>query len=296
MHPASRVVATGAAVGAACVAYGTFIERFWFRRRDHVLDGVLADGPPLRVLHIADTHLTPPDPRLVDHVSGLARSIEPDLVVATGDLLGAQGAEDATVEMLAPLTADGTPGLVVLGSNDHFGPRTKSPLLYFTDPAARRYGPALDTARFVAGLEATGWEVVRDGWTNVEVGGRTVAVSGLDDPHLHHTALPDVDAITPGDTGELHLGLVHAPYVAALDLLSAAGADVLLAGHTHGGQVRLPGVGALTANCDLPLDQARGLSRWQDRWLHVTPGLGQSCHAPYRFCCRPEASVLHLST
>ena len=94
---------------------------------------------------------------------------------------------------------------------------------------------------------------------------------------------------------EFHLGLVHAPYTAALDLLVAAGADVLLAGHTHGGQVRLPGIGALTANCDLPRDQARGLSRWRNRWLHVTPGLGQSCYAPYRFCCRPEASVLHLS-
>ncbi len=101
--------------------------------------------------------------------------------------------------------------------------------------------------------------------------------------------------ITPAGSAELHLGLVHAPYVAALDLLVEVGADVLLAGHTHGGQVRLPGVGALTANCDLPLDRARGASRWRDRWLHVTPGLGQSCYAPYRFCCRPEASVLHLS-
>lgn len=296
MPSPARLAAAGAAAAAACVAYGTFVERHWFRRRDHVLDGVLdADQAPLTVLHVADTHLTPPDPRLSTYVAGLADEVDADLVVATGDLLGAQGSEDATVELLAPLTADGTPGLVVLGSNDFFGPEPKSPLLYFTDPEARRHGRRLDTERFIDGLRATGWQVVRDTATTVTAGGRTIAVSGLDDPHLEQSVLPDPAAITPTDSADLHLGLVHAPYVAALDLLADVGADVLLAGHTHGGQVRLPGVGALTANCDLPLDRARGASRWRGRWLHVTPGLGQSCYAPYRFCCRPEASVLHLT-
>jgi predicted MPP superfamily phosphohydrolase len=104
--------------------------------------------------------------------------------------------------------------------------------------------------------------------------------------------------LAPGASGEgdaaLHLGLVHAPYVAALDALSTAGHDLLLAGHTHGGQVRLPGVGALTANCDLPLAQARGESRWRGRRLHVSPGLGHSKYAPVRFACRPEATLLEL--
>lgn len=284
-------------VGAACacVAYGTFVERHWFRRRDHVLDGVVPSGPPLTVLHIADTHLTPPDRRLRDHVAAMADEVDADLVVATGDLLGAEGAEQATVDLLSPLTADGTPGLVVLGSNDLYAPTPKSPLLYFTDPSARRIGARLATDEFVTGLEATGWQVLRDGWTTVTAGGRDLVVSGLDDPHLG-ASLPTADAVTPAAAGELHLGLVHAPYVAALDLLVDVGSQVLLAGHTHGGQVRLPGIGALTANCDIPRRQARGLSRWRDRWLHVTPGLGQSCYAPYRFCCRPETSVLHLSS
>lgn len=249
----------------------------------------------MTVLHIADTHLTPPDHRLVAEVADLGRTVDADLVVATGDLLGAVGAEQATVDMLAALTADGTPGLVVLGSNDLYGPVPKSPLLYFTDPEIRRTGERLDTDGFIEGLTATGWTVLRGETTVLEVGGRTIGVSGLDDPHLPEPPLPDVATVRRPDGVDLHLGLVHAPYVAALDLLVEAGSDVLLAGHTHGGQVRLPGIGALTANCDLPRDQARGLSRWRDRWLHVTPGLGQSCYAPYRFCCRPEASVLHLS-
>lgn len=296
MPSPTRLAIGGVAAAAACVAYGTVIERYWFRRRDHVLDGVLPAGsPPLTVLHIADTHLTPPDPRLSAHVAALAGEVDADLVVATGDLLGATDAEDATVDLLAPLTADGTPGLVVLGSNDFYGPTPRSPLRYFTDPTARLHGQPLDTSRFTDGLHATGWQVVRDATVTVTAGGRDIDVSGLDDPHLEQTTLPDPEAITPAGGADLHLGLVHAPYVAALDLLVEVGADVLLAGHTHGGQVRLPGVGALTANCDLPLDQARGASRWRGRWLHVTPGLGQSCYAPYRFCCRPEASVLHLT-
>ena len=295
MHPAGRLAAGGVAAAAACVAYGALVERWWFRRRDVVLDGVLRGGPPLSVLHVADTHLTPPDPRLVEHVRELARGVEVDLVVATGDMLGAVGAEDACVDMLSALTADGTPGLAVLGSNDLWGPVQKSPLGYFTDPDARRVGPRLDTDRFTAGLRDTGWQVLRDQRTTLEVGGRRVGVSGLEDPHIDGTTLPPVAAVARPADADLHLGLVHAPYSGALDLLVEAGADVLLAGHTHGGQVRLPGIGALTTNSDLPRDRARGASRWRNRWLHVTPGLGQSCFAPYRFCCRPEASVLHLT-
>jgi uncharacterized protein len=109
--------------------------------------------------------------------------------------------------------------------------------------------------------------------------------------------LPPPEQVAPpaGSDALLNLGLVHAPYLAALDVLVDAGHDLLLAGHTHGGQVRLPGIGALTANCDLPLDQARGLSRHRGRVLHVSPGLGHGRYAPFRFACRPEATLLELT-
>ena len=107
--------------------------------------------------------------------------------------------------------------------------------------------------------------------------------------------LPDPAALRPrADDAVLHLGLVHAPYTAALDLLVDTDHDLLMSGHTHGGQVRFPPIGAVVANCDLPLDQVRGASRYRDRWLHVSPGLGHSRYAPFRFACRPEATVLTL--
>ena len=92
----------------------------------------------------------------------------------------------------------------------------------------------------------------------------------------------------------LRLGVVHSPYRRALDAFAGNGYDLVLAGHTHGGQVRLPGVGALVTNCDLPRDRVRGLSRWGSSWLHVSAGLGTSKYAPFRFACRPEASLLEV--
>lgn len=249
-------------------------------------------------MQVADTHLTPPEPRMARFLADTVAETQPDLVVAAGDLLGAVGAEDATVELLSPLTDHGArPGVVVLGTNDMFAPQPKSPLVYFTHPERRTTGIPLDTERFVAGLRATGWTVLRDSWAVMDVAGSRVLVSGMEDPHRQGWQPPAAASLEPDRpvTGlDLHLGLVHAPYTTAVSMLTSIGSDVVLAGHTHGGQVRLPGVGALVGNCDLPLDRVRGLSRWDDAWLHVTPGMGQSRYAPYRFGCRPEATILDL--
>jgi predicted MPP superfamily phosphohydrolase len=74
---------------------------------------------------------------------------------------------------------------------------------------------------------------------------------------------------------------------------------LVFAGHTHGGQLCLPGKGALVTNCDLDTARAKGLHRHpagdpEGAWLHVSAGLGTSPMAPVRFCCRPEATLLTL--
>ncbi len=96
----------------------------------------------------------------------------------------------------------------------------------------------------------------------------------------------------------MRIGVIHAPYQEALNELLDDRVSLILAGHTHGGQVRVPGIGALTSNCDLPADQARGLSVWYDAhhaaFLNVSAGLGNSIYAPVRFACRPEATLLTL--
>jgi|DEB0MinimDraft_10_1074344.scaffolds.fasta_scaffold01945_6 predicted MPP superfamily phosphohydrolase len=287
----------GAAVGGALLAYGV-AEARWYRLRHRVLDGVLRrPGASMRVLHVSDVHLARGQDHRVRFLRSLAE-LEPDLTVVTGDLLGDVGVEEAAADAVGALTGPGRPGLFVLGSNDLYGPIWKSPTRYLTGRRIAVEGTPLATERLLGLLEERGYTTVRNTATAVETRAGTVAVGGIDDPHLEDTVIPAPDVLAPAASGEsdaaLHLGLVHAPYVAALDALSDAGHDLLLAGHTHGGQVRLPGVGALTANCDLPLSQARGSSRWRDRWLHVSPGLGHSKYTPVRFACRPEATLLEL--
>jgi uncharacterized protein len=291
-----RVAAAGAGLGLGTLAYAGLVERRWYRLRRLTVPGALRrGGTPLRILHVSDVHLVPGQDHRVRFLASLA-DLDHDLVVATGDLLGAEHAEDAAVDAMAPLTAGGRPGLVVLGSNDVYGPVPKSPLAYLTRPERRVHGPLLDTQRLVEGLADVGYRTLSAGSTTVETAAGTVVVGSMEDPHLDLGVIPPVEVLRPTvDDAVLHLGLVHSPYLAALDRLVEAGHDLLLSGHTHGGQLRVPGVGALVTNCDLPRSQARGLSRHRGAYLHVSAGLGHSRYAPVRFACRPEATLLELT-
>lgn len=297
MRAWSAALAATAVTGVAGLAYTTLVEPRWYALRHVAVPGVLRDpaAGPLRVLHISDVHLVPGQQHRVRWLASLA-DLDHHLVVATGDLLGAEGAEVATARALAPLTSRARPGLVVLGSNDIFGPVPKNPLAYLTGPQRRVHGPLLDTARLVEELRVAGYRTLRNETTVLETAAGRVAVAGMNDPHLDLDAVPPADLLRLSDpTAALRLGLVHAPYRLALDRLLDAGYDLLLCGHTHGGQVRVPGIGALVANCDLPLPQTRGLSRYGRGWLHVSAGLGHSRYTPVRFACRPEATLLELT-
>jgi predicted MPP superfamily phosphohydrolase len=92
---------------------------------------------------------------------------------------------------------------------------------------------------------------------------------------------------------EFGLAVVHSPDPAPE--LVALGYDLVLAGHTHGGQVRLPIVGALVTNCSIPNRMARGLFRLGPGHVHISAGLGTSKYAPFRLFCRPEAAFLELT-
>jgi predicted MPP superfamily phosphohydrolase len=292
-----------AAAGAACVGYGVLVERDWYRLRRERVRALEPGRPPLTVLHLSDLHLTAADTRRMAFLERLAA--EPvDLVVLTGDMLGEPGALDQVLEVLGRFRPR-LGAVAVLGSNDYWAPRFRNPLGYFLGPSSRRRRSSGRNPwrELVDGLEARGWTVLSN--RRGRLG--DVEVAGMDDPHIRRddpaVAVPAGGARPPGGLGlsppdpdppRLRLGVVHSPYRRALDAFAGNGYDLVLAGHTHGGQVRLPGVGALVTNCDLPRDRVRGLSRWGSSWLHVSAGLGTSKYAPFRFACRPEASLLEV--
>jgi len=294
---AGRMMAAAAAAGGACVAYGAGVEREWYVLRHATVPALRPGGRgPLRVLHVSDLHLWP-GRRRIRRFLDRARDCGPDLVVATGDLLGGDDTVDEAIALLTRLRGD-RPALAVLGSNDRYGPTSLDLRKYFRPrpPGVRRHGPPLDTDRLVRGLEDGGWQMVDNRRAEVATAAGSLDVAGLADPHIDRDDPAGVDwgASGPADPA-LRLGVVHAPYLRALDVFDGHGYDLVLAGHTHGGQVRLPGVGALSSNCDLPLREARGLSRHEGRiWLHVSAGLGTARTAPFRFNCRPEATVLDV--
>ena len=277
-----------AAAGAACVGYGILVERGWYRLRRQRIEALEPGQAPLTVLHLSDLHLTAADDRQIRFLERLAA--EPvDLVVVTGDMLGEPEALDPVLGTLGRFRPR-LGAVAVLGSNDYWAPRFRNPLTYFIGPSTRRHRSSGRNPwrELVQGLETRGWTVLSN--RRGRLG--DVELAGMDDPHIRHDD-PAVPVPANGEVpARLRLGVVHSPYRRALDAFAGNGYDLVLAGHTHGGQVRLPGVGALVTNCDLPRDRVRGLSRWGSSWLHVSAGLGTSKYAPFRFACRPEASLL----
>lgn len=290
-------VGTLAAIGAGCLAWAAGYEVRAFRLRRFEVPVLAARSAPLRVLHLSDLHLTPRRRETVAWVRGLA-ALEPDLVVDTGDNLAHLDAVPTALEALEPLLD--LPGAFVLGSNDYFGPRPKNPLGYFGGPSlVHGKAPRLPTADLVSGLTSAGWLDLTNAAGVLEVAGRRITFVGVDDPHLGRDDYEAARRRVDGTNGsDLRIGVAHAPYTRVLDRMAADESDLVLAGHTHGGQVAVPFLGALVANCDLPLRYAKGLHRWRhdeaESWLHVSAGLGTSPYAPIRFACPPEATLLTL--
>lgn len=303
MTSARTTLLGGAAlVGAAALAYSRW-EASSYRLRTAEVEVLRTGRSPLRVLHLSDLHMTPRRRRLQEWVASLSH-LEPDLVIVTGDFLAHVEAVEPVLAALDPLLDK--PGAFVLGSNDYFAPRPINPLAYFAGPSDLHPDrPALPWPDLVAGLADAGWHHLPNARQIVTAAGRSIELRGVDDPHIERDDYASV-AGSAEDGVDLAMGIAHAPYLRVLDAMAADGVDMTLAGHTHGGQVRVPGVGALVTNCDLDRSRARGLSSHprplmefaprdgSDMALHVSAGLGTSPYAPIRFACPPEATLLTL--
>jgi predicted MPP superfamily phosphohydrolase len=164
-----------------------------------------------------------------------------------------------------------------------------------------------------------GWGDLNNAAVTLTLGSTRLDFMGVDDPHRQFDSLAAMtraldDMRSGGFLGlavgsefdedfsaapAVTIGVAHAPYQRILNALINNGAGMIFAGHTHGGQVCLPWVGALVTNCDLPRRQVKGLSTWRNgrfsALLNVSAGLGTSIYAPFRLACAPEVSLVTLT-
>ncbi|MGY5765541.1 metallophosphoesterase [Brachybacterium sp. DNPG3] len=297
---ALAVGGAGLAAAAGAHIWARHVEIHRFTLREEELRILPPGSRAIRILHISDIHLMPGQERKKAFLRHLA-VLRPHLVIDTGDNISAAASVPELLDALEPLLH--VPGAFVMGSNDLFAPAPKNPLRYFRRDArpegfVEREDIDLPTQELADGLSAHGWKDLTNTRASIELGGLEVRLVGVDDPHLERDempAAPSAEEIVAPDHGNvLRLGVAHAPYLRVLDAFAADGADLLLAGHTHGGQLRLPVVGALVTNCDLPRRKARGLSEHAGVPLHVSAGMGASPYTDFRFLTPPEATLLTL--
>ena len=284
------------------------------------MDQHVEDARPLRILHLSDIHLMPYQKRKMRWLASLAQT-KPDLIVLTGDQIGSTTSLSLLLSTLAPLA--GIPGAFVYGSNDYYSPRPKNPFIYFKrkhpigdiEPRERD----LPWQEMTTAFESYGWLNLNNTRASISTAGWDIQLVGVDDPHIELDEYPlevesESDTPVPSPTHQrVKIGLTHAPYSHVLDQMAAEGCTAVFAGHTHGGQVCVPGAGALVTNCDLDPQHASGLFQWPlagegvlhgdgivptgteprpTSWVNVSAGIGASPAVPVRVACPPEAIVV----
>ena len=313
----SCAVATVAAAAAAAGVWGTLVERRLYTLRRVSLAVLPANATPLTVLHLSDIHMAPWQSGKQDWIRGLAE-LAPDLIVDTGDNLGHERGLEGIRRAFDPFA--GIPGVFVHGSNDYWKPTPRNPLRYFSGPSTMKHTPQrIDTNQLTNYFaDELGWIDLNNRAASLDIKGTRLELLGVNDPHRNYDKLDVLAGSIEAErenspfydddpwprqessTSEaITVGVAHAPYQRVLNSFVTHGARLMLAGHTHGGQVRVPGFGALVTNCDIPRSQARGVSVWthahRAAYLAVSAGLGTSIYAPVRFACPPEATLLTLT-
>lgn len=290
----------------SAVGVGAALYAWWESTTVEVTERELAfpDLPPgldgLRILHVSDTHF----PASGDSVGRFLDALQPldyDLVLCTGDYVetaaGWDAAADALTQLRAPFGVYAT-----LGAHDYCAP-VRSVEEWCSFNVARLTGARrrfVNPQSFIDRLEGAGVVVMRNEWRSLEIGGELVRIGGAGDDSVGmarlESAVPPLVEASSGRPGGFSILLTHAPDAALrLPPRAEGGPSLVLCGHTHGGQIRIPGWGAPMTHSRLASRRhADGVFEVAGTQVVVSRGFG-TAHVPLRFACRPEIGLLTLA-
>lgn len=281
----------------------------------------------LTILHLSDFHLrkTFKGKRLFDFIQTL-KSQSYDLILITGDMVENMSNADYLIEMLSPLKAR-YGKFAVHGVHDHYH-KAFHEFAKNMFKRKRSYDSINDTRELSRKLKTIGIDVLSNESRILKIPGKDIGdieIIGLDEPVVGkldlNKAFSAIDPLKEGDIvdgsnyreisgtlfdmdgtcthrlnsiGRLRLALLHTPDSHVLATLHKKDVDIVFSGHTHGGQVRLPIIGAIISGCRIKTRFASGLFYLQKMVLYISRGLGEGKYSQFRCYCPPEASIITI--
>jgi predicted MPP superfamily phosphohydrolase len=284
-HRGTFLTAAGGALlsGAALYLYASRVEA-----RNYKLERVrltTSKGVKLRILHLSDLHLSAPESHKIEFLERITDE-DYDLVVFTGDIFENYSGTQYAKHLIARRPRLGA--YAVLGNHDYYAYTWFHKTVGRFNRSYRHPKHKRDVMPMISALQDSGITVMRN--SSKLFASERVCLVGIDYPGITPEELGALTAQAPSDW--LVLSLLHLPR--RLHQLPQAGVDIAFAGHTHGGQIRLPGLGALITDSELPRREASGLVQRDNTVIHVSRGLGADPKTNFRLFCPPHATVIEI--
>jgi predicted MPP superfamily phosphohydrolase len=268
---------SGLAAAVLLALYSLFIEPDWLRVRTEPLQVSTRQGRTLRIVHLTDIHWGNASRRYLRAAFRRAAEQKPDVILLTGDYMDGRVEDKAGFIALMKILPDAAPTYAVQGNHDG-------------GSWAALSGGYENTETIRRLMTEAGVRYLENAYSCPLLKGARVCIGGAGDVWARNFFPERFAPRMDREPADLRLMLLHNPD--GKERLLDAQWDLLLAGHTHGGQIVLPWIGSPWAPV-LDKRVLKGLFRYEGRWVHISPGVGRSGHR-VRFNCRPEVSVLEV--